>query len=387
MIKIDQKLQAKNIPASLEPDYDIIKLKDQKSIIIYKNFILINEQIMNAFQKSFKDKFSIINIPYLNIENKDIISINNKNQKTIFIGNINNASYSFNINYILDFPSNGNMKYEENYLSNYGINRYITNKTVFNDKDGNDYFSPIFDNNEIIGFFYKYKPDIDYNSFTKYYDLMSNENFINLKNLYSNNQKIMEKLQGNSKKQYFYLINKKILNAIKTEYNYKEFCDIVDKKKNIPSLKNQKKEFYTFIKTFPEPFLNKFINKSKYETKYSKDDLAPEIINVNYFDNSQKNIMIYNNFELLIKEIIEVFIKDIYKINHCYLECSIVKGKIIINYSNKLNNNKYVSSIGIIDNENTYNTEYLLIYKDYNSYYYDIQYISLKLKDYTDDSQ
>ena len=158
-------------------------------------------------------------------------------------------------------------------------------------------------------------------------------------------------------------------------------------KKNITLLKNQKKEFYSFISTLPNEFCEKYLKKNNFGIRYSKDELEPPVINIAYYDNSQKNILIYNNFELLFKDIIELFIKDISKINHCYLECFIVKGKIIINYSNNLNKNQFVSSIGIINNENTYIEEYLLIYRDSNIYNFDIQYISHKLNDFIDDSQ
>ena len=387
-IKIEQKLQKKkNITAPIKPEYDTIKLKDNKQIIIYKNFILINQQMMNVFHKTFKDKFSIINnIFYLNLENKDIISINNQAQNTIFIGNINNENYSFNINYILDFLTYETLKSEANILANCGISNYIASKTVFNGNQ-NEYFSPIFTNNDVIGFGYINVPNINYNLYTKYYDLMADKKFLNIKNLYSSEQQILKMSNGNySPKKNFYLINKKVLDQIKSEYNYKEFCDIMGSKKNIPSMRNQKKEFYSFIKTLPEDFLVKYQNNKNIKTNYSKEELTPLVINKKYIDKSEKKILIYNNFELLTEGIIELFINDINKINLCKLECEIIWGKIIINYLNKLNS-QYVSSIGIINNENTYITEYLLIYRDYKSYYNDMYYISQKLMDYIDETQ
>ena len=137
LIKIEQKLQMKkNITVPFKAEYDSIKLKDNKKVIIFKNFILINKQIMDIFNQNFKDSLSNNIISYLKVENNDIISIsiNNQipNQNTIFIGNINNDSYSFNINYILDFQFYYILNNEEKYLLNYGINNYISNKTVFN---------------------------------------------------------------------------------------------------------------------------------------------------------------------------------------------------------------------------------------------------------------
>ena len=389
LIKIEQKLKMKkNITASANPEYDSIKLKDGKQVIIYKNFILISQNIFYAFNKSFRDKFVTSNISYLNLENKDVILINNQSQYTIFIGNIN-QQYSFSINYILDFSNYEILNHEASNLAYLGINQYIKIKTVFNDNQG-DYFSPIFssNNSEITGLFYKYGQNIDYNSYAKYYDLMSNKIFLKLKNLYYNNQTISKMMQENIQTKNFYLINKKVLDEIKKEYNYFDFCEIMGKHKKTPSLKTQKKEFYSFIKTFPYQFLFNFSNKNDFKKKYSKEELDPPIINANYFDNSPKSIFIYDNFELLMEGFIESFINNSNSVNLCKLECLIIQGRIIIKYSNILNKKLYVSSIGTINNDNTYITEYLLIYKDYNSYYCDMNSFNYnKLKDYTDETQ
>ena len=75
--------------------------------------------------------------------------------------------------------------------------------------------------------------------------------------------------------------------------------------------------------------------------------------------------MIYNNFEIIEKETIKLFINDIYKYNEYYLECTLNEGKIIIHYPDNFNGeNKYVSVIGSLNNENTFITEYILIYKE-----------------------
>ena len=165
LIKIEQKIQMKNniITAPANIEYDIIKLKDGKQVIIYKNFNLINQHIFYAFNKSFKDKFWAIKISYLNTENKDVMLINNQSQNTIFIGNINNEKYSFNIYYILDFSNHESLNHEASNLVNLGINQYIKNKTVFNENQ-NDYFSPIFsnNNNDIKGLCYKYSQNYRY---------------------------------------------------------------------------------------------------------------------------------------------------------------------------------------------------------------------------------
>ena len=91
------------ITASPKEGYNIINLKDNKHVIIFKIFILINQKIINIFNKCFNNAVSNNIISYLKFQNNDIIWISLKNQNTIFIGNINNKNYSFKLNYLLDF--------------------------------------------------------------------------------------------------------------------------------------------------------------------------------------------------------------------------------------------------------------------------------------------
>ena len=74
--------------------------------------------------------------------------------------------------------------------------------------------------------------------------------------------------------------------------------------------------------------------------------------------------MLYDDFTLIEKNIIKTFIKDINKNEDFYLECLFTDGKIIINNLDNLNIDKYISVIGNINNEKTFDIEYILIYKN-----------------------
>ena len=188
--------------------------------------------------------------------------------------------------------------------------------------------------------------------------------------------------------QNFYLINKKVMDEIKNAFNYEFFCGL-----KIPNFfenkNNLNKKLLSFIKSLPDDLLKNYIysNNNINLKNYSEQDLVPPIINVNYYDTSEKSIMIYNDFELYDKNFISTYINNIYEINYCYLECVIAKGKIIINYENNLNEKKYVLTIGILKENNTYETQYLLIYDESYKNNINMNRICDKLNEYMDDVQ
>ena len=88
--------------------------------------------------------------------------------------------------------------------------------------------------------------------------------------------------------------------------------------------------------------------------------------------------MIYDNFELIPQNIASLFIQlnsffswEKIKIEY-YLECFLKDGKVVLKYpKHMLNNQKYISVIGTLDDKNTFINEYCLIYTDdYRDYYY-----------------
>jgi hypothetical protein len=126
---------------------------DNKNINIYKNFFMINEEISQIFAKNFNLDYEYNT--YLSHMNGDIIIISKDPQYSILFGKINSMDYSFDIKYILDFDKNNKLENELKKLMHNEIKEYIKNNTLFNENEQN-FSSPIFDNNEIIGYFYKY---------------------------------------------------------------------------------------------------------------------------------------------------------------------------------------------------------------------------------------
>ena len=97
---------------------------------------------------------------------------------------------------------------------------------------------------------------------------------------------------------------------------------------------------------------------------------------------------IYDNFEIIDSKTAKEFIDDIYGPNYesynkqdeNYFECALIDGRVIIKYpKNKLKNNKYVYQIGKLNNDNTFISEYLIIYLKYDSHFDKIKY---KINDY-----
>ena len=238
------------------------------------------------------------------------------------------------------------------------------------DKNGQkkDIF-PIFSNNEnieIIGYGYKYKQGIDYANAIDYTKYLYNEKLINNLSLFIYYEKIKNKICEKFEK--YYLINFEFMNNIKIENDYKSFYDILND--NIQKLKfsnDKKKNIYSLMNTIPIEFLeesysnNKKKNKSQFNTS-----VEPLMIIINYFDNINQKInslYIYNNFEIINKEIIKSLI-DISE-DKCFLcECFFEKGKIIINIPKNLNN-KIISIIGSLDNcYHNFILEYILIYNN-----------------------
>ena len=94
------------------------------------------------------------------------------------------------------------------------------------------------------------------------------------------------------------------------------------------------------------------------------DNFEPKITTVKYFKDSEKYALIYDNFEIFEKDLFEEIIKNKNIQNNNLLECCFIEGKIIINYDNLNNKEKFVSAIGTINYEKTFETEHVLICKD-----------------------
>ena len=94
--------------------------------------------------------------------------------------------------------------------------------------------------------------------------------------------------------------------------------------------------------------------------------------------------MIYNDFEIINKNILNLFIQNITECNKNLIKCIFNNGKIIINIpNNNLNGNKIVSLIGILEPYyNYFIVEYILIYNNENNRNKHIQEIISNLDEY-----
>ena len=157
-------LKSQNNNISCNAESETLNLLD-KEIFIFKDFILVNKQINELLKKHFNIYVKRKSEFYLSHINTDIIVINNSKQNTIFIGKYNFEAKIYDIEYILEFINENYLKNELNKLSNRVLKIYLKSITIFNEKNSNDYISPIIDNNEIFGSCYKYNPNFtDYSS-------------------------------------------------------------------------------------------------------------------------------------------------------------------------------------------------------------------------------
>ena len=105
--------------------------------------------------------------------------------------------------------------------------------------------------------------------------------------------------------------------------------------------------------------LEKYTKSELNEYKYKKN-FEPNIIPFKYLN---ELVFIYDNFEIIQKEIIEKLLKKEKIINNYYLDCIINDNKIIINYPENSNEKKFVTVIGKLEEyDKSFITEYILIF-------------------------
>jgi len=160
------------------------------------------------------------------------------------------------------------------------------------------------------------------------------------------------------------------MNNIKNTHNYKIIKEILDKNiKKVKIVDDHKKNVYSLLKTLPIEFLKKKFSNQSSNTKNKvqfNTSVEPLIFTIKYFDNQSQeldSLYIYNNFEIIEKEMIESFI-NINESSNYLCKCFFEKGKIIINMQNNLNK-KIISLIGSLENYYHYFLlEYILIYNN-----------------------
>ena len=98
--------------------------------------------------------------------------------------------------------------------------------------------------------------------------------------------------------------------------------------------------------------------------KLNKNDIFPTVSQINYYDNSHQinQLKIYNNFEIINKDIAKKFYDKNTNIEQFFIDCYFINDYIIINFPNNKNENKFVSMIG--EYIKFFEAKYILIYDD-----------------------
>jgi hypothetical protein len=288
------------------------------------------------------------------------MSIIRDTQNIILIGKMNNEYDIYDIEYILEFFSNNIFLNEKNLIAN-NIDNYIKSKFVFNDKNKNDFISPLFSKNELIGYCYKYMPNIDYSNCINYFCYLDHKKFTSALYIYYNYQRREKMLNINNINvtKDFYLINKKYVEEIKKDCYYNEMKKLFDAYKIWENNDLYSQKLLKVIKNLPDDVINN-LNKN-YSQVSNMTDAFPNVKNVVYNNGIQSMISIYDNFELFEQEIIDKIVSNIYAIGKYCFKCIIIGHKIIINYPDNSTNRNNVSIIGRLDIDKTFITECIII--------------------------
>ena len=177
------------------------------------------------------------------------------------------------------------------------IDNYIESKMIFDKKSKNDYISPILLKNELIGYCYIYKQNLNYKNCMNYYNLLSSEKIINSIKIYYNYKSIEEKLKNKkANKEKYYIISKSMSTEIKNNNDFKIIYEIMQKNNIEENDENSKKKILSALKNLSDNEINMYKQKVDKKSYEYQDFFSPNIISVNYFDKSEKQIIIYDNF-------------------------------------------------------------------------------------------
>ena len=378
--QIDQNLSnITQINSSFLAEYEIYQLKD-KPIKVYKEFILVKYDDFITFIKKFTGDENInINfiepIGYINKKKEDLIFFVEKYEqrinKYLIIGKIDEFNNIYNLEFILDYNSGNILKEQKDIITNTDLFTYFNNQIFFkfNDVNNEDLMSPIIYNNSIIGNCYKCLPNMNnYSQCRDYTELINNKIFNYSNQLYLNYKKLDSNLNNNNENfqtEEYFLVNKSFISQIKQILNFNELLSFLN---NGGVFNNSPYDIFNAIKLFKNTDMNKlkdFFGKNinNFENYYSLLDI--KIIAVKYYDNSlEKSLLIYDDFELIDKQTIELFV-DINKISNYLIECIINEGKIMILYPDSFDQEKRgISVIGKLINDFTFKTEYILVYEN-----------------------
>ena len=353
-----------------------------KKIKIFEEFIILNEKLLQLFELIFDIKFEDWEINSYVINQKDIIVVNNSKQNTMLIGNINNENLKYNIEMILDYEDKESPMNTINEINRDGFETYIKNNLIFND---DDLFSPIYSGNEIIGNCYKYNSSINnYSQYTNCNNVLNNQVLKTGLSLYINYKEIYKKLEEKVNISYekYYLINPQFLQEIKLECFYKNIKDELDTSKMEKIIDNSLNSKEILTKFLSEDLIKDILKKKSIKTEFGNSE--PDIIPLNFINNNQQqDLMIYNNFDIIHKDIVKLILGNIKENESNLVKCLFINYKIIINLPKYLNGKYFISVIGILDyNDNSFISEYYLIYDNKNNRNKHLKSIASQLNTY-----
>ena len=347
-----------------------------KYIDLYKHFILVNNKMFNLLSQYFRLSSTNDDISYIHSKRqgdfiifKNYQSYNSQNpnefQNIILVGIIDKKLNEFKIQYIFDFNDKNILEKESQTILDYTIPNYIYNKTCLSPQNKNEFFSPIFDDDKIIGNYYQYIDNYNYRNITIYLNYLNNEKIKKVIYLLNNELSIKNKLNNiNYYEGEFYLVNKKLLTHIKNIINYNQLKNYFIGKINFPP---SQIEIYSIIKNLPINVLQN-LDKTGYISKDLPINYEIELNPIfNPFNNNEP-YLILKDFELIEKNIAYALFNEEYPYH--ILKCSFVgNNTIIFHYpKNKFNNPKNVLVVSKINENNNFCNEYLLIYNKEDYY-------------------
>ena len=377
----------KNIPKieasrGWDPITKYIKISKNKKLKIYSEFIISPENTFHELKKNFCIKDKIDTVYYFNNGN-DIIYKDN----ILFYGEIDKTSNKYDIKYIFEFESESQLINEITEIKK-DIEIYIWKNTALIDNFIDDKISPIFSGNKTIETVYKYNLNVcDYNNCFDYSKFIKNEKlcaFISLYNYFNKFQHNLYKSYNTTEK--YYLLKDSAIKEIKNICDYDKLKQILVGKINLDMWDRDyfldKKEILKIIKNIPKNILETYFSQNNMIKKISKEGIEPEnifIINQNVSDYAN----IYDNFGIIDKKLAESFIEGIGSDSNSDLNvfnCTLINGRIIIEYNKNLENSKYSCVIGSVEPNNfIINNEYALIFNNYCEYIPQIASIKNKL--------
>ena len=340
----------------------------------YYDFVLIKKEAYESITKSFGFLYSIRNYCYFG-DDLIFIFLNNDNKYTLQIGHLSTSKYYFSTNMFFDF--NSKIAFEEgvNLLIEQGSAKFFNNNLIMKGKD--DYYSPIFDQNEnIIGNEFLINKNI---SSIEYQNLFINNNLKTLVLFYLENEILKKAIttKNINKFRKYYLINADWLKKFKKIYGYDDLINNFSKSSLIINMvkdfKGEEKLFLSekklcsLIKSLPE---NININYNKRQFEFI-NNISIEPNNEIYQFQKDNRLVYFNNFEIISEQIYNRIFGNSHSndINlnqqkNNFVNCIFFEKLIMIELSNYASGIKdYVIEVGYLDNY-LFVPTYILIYKE-----------------------